>query len=414
MQDSSLNNYANHKNFILMLIILFLMEFARGMYILSYINFLPTVTSIAVAITSLAFSIHFIADASTNFVIGFLLKKFGTKIVLTTGFILAFTSLFLVIWFPASPFVIIFSAMMLGIAVSPIWVIMLSSVEEDKRGKQMGYVYFSWLLGLLVGMVFMNLLIKVHPTRFAFMMSLVVLIAWILYYFVDVKLTNYNTRPVKAQLRQDVKLTNYNTRPVKAQLRQIVDVTKRHLLLFPGILLQGAAIAALVPILPTYATKVINVSTIEYTVAIIIGGIGCAVSMLFLSKLIDNRSRNFMYGVILSGFILYMILIFTLSMIVNIHIVWIIALAIGLMYGILLPAWNTFMARFIKSDEQEETWGVFNSIQGFGSMIGPLFGGLITQFTNNLNNTFYFSALIFLVLAVFYGSYFIANREKAK
>ena len=170
----------------------------------------------------------------------------------------------------------------------------------------------------------MNLLIKVHPTRFAFMMSLVVLIAWILYYFVDVKLTNYNTRPVKAQLRQ------------------IVDVTKRHLLLFPGILLQGAAIAALVPILPTYATKVINVSTIEYTVAIIIGGIGCAVSMLFLSKLIDNRSRNFMYGVILSGFILYMILIFTLSMIVNIHIVWIIALAIGLMYGILLPAWNTF------------------------------------------------------------------------
>ena len=81
-------------------------------------------------------------------------------------------------------------------------------------------------------------------------------------------------------------------------MRQIVDVTKRHLLLFPGILLQGAAIAALVPILPTYATKVINVSTIEYTVAIIIGGIGCAVSMLFLSKLIDNRSRNFMYGVI--------------------------------------------------------------------------------------------------------------------
>ena len=44
---------------------------------------------------------------------------------------------------------------------------------------------------------FMNLLIKVQ-TRFAFMMSLVVLIAWILY-FVDVKLTNYNTRPVKAQ-----------------------------------------------------------------------------------------------------------------------------------------------------------------------------------------------------------------------
>lgn len=55
---------------------------------------------------------------------------------------------------------------MLGIAVSPIWVIMLSSVEEAQRGKQMGYVYFAWLLGLLVGWAFMNVLVKLHPTRF--------------------------------------------------------------------------------------------------------------------------------------------------------------------------------------------------------------------------------------------------------
>ena len=50
--------------------------------------------------------------------------------------------------------------------------------------------------------------------------------------------------------------------------------------------------------------------------------------------------------------------------------------------------------------EQEETWGVFNSVQGFGSMIGPLFGGLIAQFSNGLNNTFYFSRNL-LVLAIF-------------
>ncbi|MBO0377606.1 MFS transporter [Staphylococcus warneri] len=395
MQDSSLNNYSNNKNFIIMLVILFLMEFARGMYILSYINYLPTVTSIAVAVTSLAFSIHFIADAATNFVIGFLLKKFGAKLVLTSGFLLAFLSLFLVIWFPSSPIVIIISAIMLGIAVSPIWVIMLSSVQEDKRGKQMGYVYFAWLLGLLVGWVVMNFLIKIHPLHFVFMMSLVVLIAWILYYFVNIQLTNYNTKPVKEQLLQ------------------IVNVTKRHIVLFPGILLQGAAISALIPILPTYATKIVHVSTIEYTIAIMIGGIGCAVSMLFLSKIIDKNSKGFMYSIIFGGFILYTLMIFGLSLITNIYIVWGIALFIGLMYGILLPAWNTFMAGHINPKEQEETWGVFNSVQGFGSMIGPLLGGLITQFTNNLNNTFYFSALIFLVLALFYGYYFI-NRKRAK
>ena len=395
MPDSSLSNKGISKNFKIMLVILFLMEFARGMYVLSYVNYLPTVTSIAVAVTSAALSIHFISDAATNFVIGFLLKKFGTKLVLTLGFLLAFISLFLVIWFPTNPIVIILSAIMLGIAVSPIWVIMLSSVEEAQRGKQMGYVYFAWLLGLLVGWAFMNVLVKLHPTRFAFMMSLVVVIAWVLYYFVDIKLTNYNTKPVSEQLEQ------------------IVNVMKRHLVLFPGILLQGASISALLPILPTYATKVVGVSTIEYTIAIAIGGAGCAFAMLFLSKIIDKNSKSFMYAVIFTGFILFTAFIFGLSLVTNILIVWIVAIFIGLMYGILLPAWNTFMAGQIDPAEQEETWGVFNSVQGFGSMIGPLFGGLIAQFSNGLNNTFYFSAAIFLVLAIFYGVYFVKYRGKA-
>ena len=396
MLSSLSNNKSISKNFKIMLVILFLMEFARGMYVLSYVNYLPTVTSIAVAVTSVALSIHFISDAATNFVIGFLLKKFGTKIVLNLGFLLAFLSLFLIIFFPAHPIIIIISAIMLGIAVSPIWVIMLSSVEESQRGKQMGYVYFAWLLGLLVGWAFMNVLVKIHPTRFAFTMSLVVIIAWILYYFVDVKLTNYNTKPVKEQLGQ------------------IVEVMKRHMILFPGILLQGASISALLPILPTYATKVVGVTTIEYTVAIAIGGIGCAISMLFLSKIIDKNSTGFMYAVIFVGFILFTLFIFGLSLVNNIIVVWIVAVFIGLMYGILLPAWNTFMAGHIDPSEQEETWGVFNSVQGFGSMIGPLFGGLIAQFSNGLNNTFYVSAFIFLLLAIFYGIYFIKSKKHQK
>ncbi|EJY95567.1 lipoteichoic acid biosynthesis MFS flippase LtaA [Staphylococcus arlettae] len=393
MQSSSLNNYAHNKNFIIMLIILFLMEFARGMYILSYLSLLPTATSIAVGVTSIAISIHFIADAATNFVIGFLLKRLGTKVVLTLGFLLAFFSLFLVIWFPTNPIVLIASAILLGIAVSPIWVIMLASVEEKNRGKQMGYVYFSWLLGLLVGMVSMNIIFKFHPTNFAFMMSLMVLVAWVLYYFVKIRLTNYNTKPVAQQITQ------------------IKNVTKKHMLLFPGILLQGAAIIALVPILPIYATEVVGVSTVEYTIALIIGGIGCAISMLILSKLIDNNGRLFTYSVIIGGFTLYALLIFALSLITNIYIVWGLAVFIGLMYGLLLPAWNTFMAGHINPEEQEETWGVFNSVQGFGSMIGPLCGGLIKEFTHSVNNTFYFSALVFLFLAVFYALYFIKNRK---
>ncbi|MFO3702726.1 MFS transporter [Staphylococcus felis] len=394
MQNYSSNNYNYHKNFYILLIILFLMELARGMYVLSYLTILPTVTSIAVGITSAAISIHFVADSISNFVIGFVLKRLGPRIVLTLGFILALVSLTLVILFPLSPIVLISSSIMLGIAVCPIWVIMLASVDESTRGKQMGYVYFSWLSGLLVGMISMNLIFKAHPTHYNFLMALCIAVALVLYCFVKVKLTDYNTKNVKQQLKQ------------------IVSVTQRHLILFPGILIQGIAISALVPVLPQYALNIVGVSTIEYTFAIVIGAIGCTISMLFLSKLIDKHSIHFMYWVIFIGFILYGTSILGLTMINHIEVVWVIAFLIGLLYGLLLPAWNTFMAGFIHSSEQEETWGVINSIQGFGAMIGAFLGGQISQVTSNPIFSFYFASALILFLALFYGIYFIKARAK--
>ena len=79
---------------------------------------------------------------------------------------MAFLSLFLVIWFPSSSIIIIISAIMLGIAVSPIWVIMLSSVQEDKQRQTNGLCLFCLVLGLLVGWVVMNFLIKIHPLHY--------------------------------------------------------------------------------------------------------------------------------------------------------------------------------------------------------------------------------------------------------
>jgi hypothetical protein len=91
----------------------------------------------------------------------------------------------------------------------------------------------------------MNVLVKIHPTRFAFAMSLVVIIAWILYYFVDVKLTNYNTKPVKEQLGQ------------------IVEVMKRHMI-FIDIAqpIPPIAIAAVYSIVVTPTTFVAYVGNI--------------------------------------------------------------------------------------------------------------------------------------------------------
>lgn len=94
-----------------------------------------------------------------------------------------------------------------------------------------------------------------------------------------------------------------------------------------------------------------KVLIVEYIVVIIIGGIGCVFFMLFLLKIIDNNSKGFMYGVIFSGFILYIIFIFGLFIIINIYIVWVIGFFIGLMYGIFLLVWNIFMVGYINFNE---------------------------------------------------------------
>ncbi|QLK85660.1 lipoteichoic acid biosynthesis MFS flippase LtaA [Staphylococcus sp. 17KM0847] len=394
MQNYSSNKYM--KNFYLLIVVLFLMELARGMYVLSYLPLLPTATSIAVGITSAAISIHFIADAVSNFFIGFILKRWGPKIVLTLGFILALISLSLVIILPTSPIILITSALMLGIAVCPIWVVTLANVNESSRGKQMGFVYFAWLTGLLVGMISMNLIFKNDPIEFNFLMPLFVALAFIFYFFVKVRLTDYQTKNVRQQLRQ------------------IVSVSKRHLVLFPGILLQGIAISALIPVLPQYAVNIVGVTTVEYTGAIIIGGLGCTISMLGLSKIIDHYAHRFMYSMIVIGFLCYGCAIVSFTFVTQIVIVWIIAFFIGLLYGLLLPAWNTFMAGFIHPSEQEETWGVFNSIQGLGAMIGPILGGPLAQTLGSPIVTFYFAALLIFFLSGFYGIYFLKQLQHKK
>ena len=72
------------------------------------------------------------------------------------------------------------------------------------------------------------------------------------------------------------------------------------------------------------------------------------------------------------------------------------------------------MASHIDTKVQEETWGVFNSVQGFGTMIGPILGGVISEIFADVYYTIYASSLIFLFLALFYGIYFLNVRRKKR
>ncbi|WP_306440574.1 lipoteichoic acid biosynthesis MFS flippase LtaA [Macrococcus hajekii] len=378
-----------------MLVILFLMEFARGMFILSYLPILPTTAlGISVGVTSLCITLHFVSDALMNFSTGFLLRRFGTKKVLNICFLLAVMSLGLIV-INHSIIVFMLAAILLGIAVCPIWVVMLSSVNEERRAKQMGYVYFAWLVGMMAGMISMNLIFKAHPTRYIFVMGLVAFIAWLLYFFVKTEVSFIEKKSMKAQFNL------------------IKHVMTAHLVLFPGILFQGMAIGMLVPILPTYAVNHLEVTTLEYTYLLIAGGIGCTIAMLFISKMMDHTPRIVRHSVIIAGFLVFGISIFILSQVHLFIVALVMGLMIGLFYGMLLPGWNTFIAENVHEEQKEESWGVFNSLQGIGTMVGPVIGGFVAELFKEVNMTLYLSALIFTGLALFYCAFFIKNHRQA-
>ena len=163
------------------------------------------------------------------------------------------------------------------------------------------------------------------------MMSLVVVIAWVLY--VDIKL-------------------NYNINRLVVNSGQIVDVMKRHLSVIPWyfitrVLLFQHCYLYYLHMLQGGRRKVLLSTPLPSP-----GGAGCAFSMLFLSKIIDKNSKGFYVCSYFYGFYTIHGFIFGLSLVTNIYRFGC-AIFIGLMYGI-LPAWNTFMAGQIDALNKED------------------------------------------------------------
>src|SRR5699024_12797817 len=54
-------------------------------------------------------------------------------------------------------FALLIASALLGVSVCPIWIFALANVDEATRGKDMGFIFFSWVSVLGSGMILMNL-----------------------------------------------------------------------------------------------------------------------------------------------------------------------------------------------------------------------------------------------------------------
>ena len=125
-------------------------------------------------------------------------------------------------------------------------------------------------------------------------------------------------------------------------------------------------------------------------------------SMTVLSRGLDSYSTKFTMLIICTGFFVYAVGIMWFSTLHTVWIIFLIVAFIGLSYGVMLPAWNKYLASTIMDEKKSESWGLISSLQGMGAMIGPVVGGLTADIFGTVTATLVASGLIFLVLTVYY------------
>lgn len=367
--------------FIRLCSMLFFMEFVRSALLIS---FLPAYAvhnlGISIAAVGLAVSIHYMADTAVKVAAGYLLDRFSSRLMLHFSFALAFIGL-LIVFFGKQPWMLVGGAALLGIGVSPVWLICLSSVREDGRGSNMGAIYTVWLASLGAGPIVLNFIMDVGYSVSFWLLTAMLVSGWIV---------ALGTKVEAGAVPPSI--------PIRIQLEQLRTKLVSMKPLVPGMVLQTAAAGLLVPVLPTFATTQLGLDYSGYSLVLIVGGTVTALGLIPMGRLSDKWGHRRFLVAGFAGLAAALIMLLTSDGLVSAMLL---ASALGFSYAVLLPSWNALLSTFVPSEQKGTGWGVLSSIEGIGVMAGPVLGGWVAG-TFNETVTVAVSACLLAAIALFY------------
>jgi DHA1 family multidrug resistance protein-like MFS transporter len=386
------------------LISLTLSEFVRGALTLTLLpTYGRTVLGFAVEWTGLALSIHYLADNLLRAPAGWLADRVGQRFVLLIGFAIAVPAVFWMMHV-TSVWQLLLCTGLYGIAVTPMWPAAISGIgaatPQVKRGAFMGYVYVFWMVGTGLGPVLINLVIG-RTYTWAFWILIVVdalgfLLAWMLVH-----------TSKAGQVRGALEHKDLH-RHHKDYWKSLWQNVRQVAFLFPGMFAQTFAVASLIPILSLYAKVVLHVSGAMYSTILVLGGICTIILLIPAGKLVDKYGpRHFLVSAFLGAGVILALYPFY-------HTMWTTFLAVGLLgisYAFILPSWNSVLDHSIDPDKKGILWGVFMTVEGLGSAVGPYIGGLMWD-TVSPEAPFWLSAGVILVMGLLYIVLPIEHAER--
>ena len=340
--------------------ILFLTEMARSAFLISFLPAYANDRHITLAAVGAAVSIHYLADTLIKVVAGYVLDRFPARLILNAFLLLGLLGLFVSFGISA-PWAIIAGSGLLGIGVSPIWLLCLSEIREDHRGSQMGAVYTVWLVSLGLGPVAVNFLIDRSYSLSFWLLAGLWAGGWAL---AAVKRGVFRSRDL------------IRTVPFKQQLRQMQQKLSQIKPLVPGMILQTLAAGLLVPVLPSFASEYLALDYSAYSIVLLGGGLMTVLLLIPMGRLADKWGHKWL---LVAGFgalaACLGLLVYSRQMISTM----LLALGFGAAYAAVLPAWNAIQSYFVPAEQKATGWGVLSGIEGIGVIIGPILGGWVAE-----------------------------------
>lgn len=370
-----------------LLLALMFSEFVRGALTLSLLpTYGKTVLGFAVEWTALALSLHYLVDTLFRAPVGWVIDRVGQRGVLLAGLAISFTAIY---WMSHLHTItsLLLCASLYGLGVTPMWPAAMSGISLStptfKRASFVGYLYIFWLVGTGLGPVLINLVIG--PTyHFAFALLLIVNgLAFLTTFF----LVHAPVQKVRAQ-------SHFKSTDWVGLWKNIREVAY----LFPGMFAQTFAVSSLIPILALYAKLILKVSGLTYSSILVAGGVFTIVMLIPAGRLVDKFGARiflvgafFLAGTTLSIYPLHHTLVTT----------YIVVAVLGIAYGFILPAWNFVLDRNIDADKKATLWGVFMTVEGLGSSLGPYLGGKVWD-SLSPEAPFWMSAIVIFLMGALY------------
>ncbi len=372
-----------------LILVLLLMEFTRGAFFLTFLPlYAVNYLGISIAAAGLAVSAHYLAETLFKGAAGWQLDRKGYPVLLL-GMFLGLAALF-IMKYSASPVVLTLGSAFFGLAVSPVWLAVISGVapvQLKERATRMGLIFAVWLMGGGGGPVIINFFIS-RNYDLAFWLLIALWGCALVVTLLMIPLTNHKTGESSGfSFWKEVSLMAQNQAVKK--------------ILLPGMFLQTMTGGLLLPLLPLYAQDQIGLSPNQYAVLLLAGGAAAAVSFLPMGRLADSLRLKTLLG---CGFAMSAISLALFSIAREPLSAYLLAALVGFSYAVVLPAWNNLLAKVISPERQATGWGVFSTIEGMGIAVGPALGGILAK-TYGLSATLVLSTVLLAIMSCFYFIY---------